>query len=73
MISTFGTAQLSGFGLSTLVDEHWSTQVGQLELETVRWTAPESFTGGNINAKRKFPTPGSDIYSFGCIMLQVSR
>ena len=73
MIDANGTALLSDFALSTLVDEHGFPLFGQSELElgTVRWTAPESLTGENDNLKRNVPTKESDIYSFGGIMLQV--
>jgi serine/threonine protein kinase len=73
VIDANGTALLSDFALSTLVDEHGSLLFGQSELElgTVRWTAPESLTGENGNATRNAPTKRSDIYAFGGIMLQV--
>ena len=73
MVDGNGTALLSEFALSTLVDEHGSPLFGQSEPElgTVRWTAPESLTGENSNVTRNVPTKGSDIYAFGGIMLQV--
>jgi serine/threonine protein kinase len=73
VIDANGTALLSDFALSTLVDEHGSLLFGQSELElgTVRWTAPESLTGANGNTTRNVPTKRSDIYAFGGIMLQV--
>ena len=73
MIDANGTALLSDFALSTLVDEHGSPLFGQSEPElgTVRWTAPGSLTGENGDPTRSVPTEGSDIYAFGGIMLQV--
>lgn len=73
MIDADGTALLSHYGLSTLVDERGFPLFGQLEPElgTVRWTAPECLTGENGSATRNVPTKKSDIYSFGSIMLQV--
>ncbi|KAN0078319.1 Protein kinase-like domain containing protein [Tylopilus felleus] len=72
VIDADGTALLSHYGLSTLVDERGFPLFGQLEPElgTVRWTAPECLTGENGSATRNVPTKKSDIYSFGSIMLQ---
>lgn len=73
MIDANGTAILSDFALSTLVDGHGSPLFGQSEPELgmVRWTAPESLTRENGNATRNVATKRSDIYAFGGIMLQV--
>lgn len=73
VINASGTALLSDFALSTLVDEHGSPLFGQSQPEpgTLRWTAPESLAGGNGNAATNVLTKKSDIYSFGGVMLQV--
>jgi serine/threonine protein kinase len=39
----------------------------------VRWAAPESFEIPEGEDLLPSPKPASDIYSFGCIMLQVCR
>ena len=39
----------------------------------VRWAAPELFEVPEDTDSLPVPNPASDIYSFGCIMLQVFR
>ncbi|KAF8842623.1 kinase-like protein [Paxillus ammoniavirescens] len=74
-----GRACIADFGLSTLL-----TALGEPTFSTsfkgkgtLRWAAPELFhlnayvPGDEENLPRDPPTPQSDIYSFGGIMLQV--
>ncbi|KIJ11642.1 hypothetical protein PAXINDRAFT_84217, partial [Paxillus involutus ATCC 200175] len=70
------TASLTDFGLSTLLTEVGGQVSSSLMGGgTVRWNAPErlvALTNENVVPEPlKKPTPQSDTYSFGRIMLQV--
>ncbi|KAF9228991.1 WD40 repeat-like protein [Gyrodon lividus] len=79
LIHDNGRACIADFGLSTLLTElGGSTFSTSLQGRgTLRWAAPEllnlnvQVSGEEENIPRVPPTPGSDIYSFGGIMLQV--
>ncbi|KIJ11357.1 hypothetical protein PAXINDRAFT_84633, partial [Paxillus involutus ATCC 200175] len=77
LIHADGRACISDFGLSTLLTEvGGSTFATSRQAEgTVRWTAPELLDPrvphGELNPPLIVPTPHSDVYSFGRIMLQV--
>lgn len=69
MIDADGRARLTDFGLSSVVDA--SEGLTYLALTArrpgaIRWVAPELCTGEDDP-----PTFWSDIYSYGCVMLQV--
>ena len=72
LIDINGKACITDFGLSMVLDEIGSTfgtsSVGKWS-ETLRWAAPELLD--LTNDTNTGPTIPSDIYSFGCIMLQV--
>ncbi|KAG1906274.1 kinase-like domain-containing protein, partial [Suillus fuscotomentosus] len=63
LVSGDGTLHIGDFSLSTILAEsdHNSYHVGN-----VRWMAPEVITMDDIK-----PTKACDIYSYGCIMMQV--
>ncbi|KIJ10918.1 hypothetical protein PAXINDRAFT_85289 [Paxillus involutus ATCC 200175] len=79
LIRANGRACIADFGLSTLLTAlggsifATTSPVGG----TLRWTAPEllylnvQVSGDEESIPRVLPTPRSDIYSFGTIMLQV--
>ena len=72
LIDPFMRVRISDFGLAVFSDsgkteEYWSIRGGNL-----RWLAPEflDLTQGDGEAKR--PTRAADIYSFGCLCIEVS-
>ncbi|KIJ10920.1 hypothetical protein PAXINDRAFT_16143 [Paxillus involutus ATCC 200175] len=78
LIRANGRACIADFGLSTLLTElGGSTFATSFQARgTLRWAAPELYlndqtSGDEENPPRVPPTPRSDIYSFGGIMLQV--
>ncbi|KAF9233560.1 kinase-like protein, partial [Melanogaster broomeanus] len=70
-----GRAYITDFGLSTLLTElEGSTFATSCQARgTLRWTAPEllDLQMSEENPPQVVPTPQSDVYSFGRIMLQV--
>ncbi|KIJ07120.1 hypothetical protein PAXINDRAFT_90906 [Paxillus involutus ATCC 200175] len=70
LIDDKGRARISDFGLLTLLAEletpTFETSIPRKR--TLRWAAPELLgaSGGGVN-----PSPQSDVYSFGGIMLQI--
>ncbi|KIJ10915.1 hypothetical protein PAXINDRAFT_101856 [Paxillus involutus ATCC 200175] len=79
LIGANGRACIADFGLSTLLTAFGGSTFGSTSpaAGTLRWTAPELLylnvepSGDEENIPRVPPTPRSDIYSFGAIMLQV--
>ncbi|KIK81469.1 hypothetical protein PAXRUDRAFT_832838 [Paxillus rubicundulus Ve08.2h10] len=72
LVSVSGRAQLSDFGLSTIMVEFMGTSYLPSSMNaTARWVAPEIFTIYDDESSTWVPTEQSDIYSFGSIMLQV--
>ncbi|KIJ09453.1 hypothetical protein PAXINDRAFT_172480 [Paxillus involutus ATCC 200175] len=72
LVSASGRAQLSDFGLSSIMVEFMGTSYLPSSMNaTARWVAPEIFTSYNDESLSWVPTEQSDIYSFGSIMLQV--
>jgi serine/threonine protein kinase len=74
LVDDSGNLRLTDFGLSMVVSEAGNLTFGSLQAGSTRWMAPE-FTGSaedieEPNSPLK-PTTAGDIYSFGCIMLQV--
>jgi serine/threonine protein kinase len=60
---------LTDFGLSTFVDQETassSTHAGSL-----RWMAPELIYPEKFGLDKFTRTPASDMYSFGCVCLEV--
>ncbi|KIJ07611.1 hypothetical protein PAXINDRAFT_102882 [Paxillus involutus ATCC 200175] len=77
LIDGNGRACISDFGLSTLLTKlGGSTYATSSHVQgTLRWTAPElldfQVPEDEENPPDVFPTPQSDVYSFGSIMLQI--
>jgi len=68
-----GRLYLADFGLSMILTESQNTTFSSCHGGNVRWMAPEMFhmpepESGDVIK----PTKASDVYSYGCIMLQVS-
>jgi serine/threonine protein kinase len=64
---------LSDFGLSVMVVEFMASSYYTSAFSgTVRWIAPELVALPEEEDTITIPTTQSDIYSFGCVMLQVS-
>ncbi|KAF9238961.1 kinase-like domain-containing protein, partial [Melanogaster broomeanus] len=79
LIDDKGRACITDFGLSMLLTE-WGGPTFATSVQaggTLRWAAPENlylnmqFSGDREHVPKVSPTTGSDIYSFGRIMLQV--
>ncbi|KIJ61064.1 hypothetical protein HYDPIDRAFT_189691 [Hydnomerulius pinastri MD-312] len=66
LINQDGRALLSDFGLSR--SERFSDTAPQFKFGATRWAAPEFFAALGDPPS---PTFASDMYSFGCVMLQV--
>lgn len=72
LIDTDSRARLTDFGLSSVVNA--GEELNYLAVTTrrpgaLRWVAPELVVKDNTHIA---PTFGSDIYSFGSVVLQVS-
>ncbi|KAH7904083.1 kinase-like domain-containing protein [Hygrophoropsis aurantiaca] len=68
LINKQGKACLSDFGLSAVIHEFEGTSYFTSSIRgAVRWMAPEIYDISDPS----LPTKRSDIYSFGCVMLQV--
>jgi serine/threonine protein kinase len=64
LISTGGRAVLCDFGLSEIESICGAPKVGGSGTPSLRWCAPEVLLG-------KAQSPSSDIWSFGCLILEV--
>jgi serine/threonine protein kinase len=62
LIDESGRACLANYDLADLLATHYSV------VQEPRWTDPELISG----ERSQLPTVSTDIYAFGCIMLQVS-
>ncbi|KIJ10302.1 hypothetical protein PAXINDRAFT_16694 [Paxillus involutus ATCC 200175] len=77
LIDGNGRARISDFGLSTLLTELGGTTfaISHQRPGTLRWTAPELLKfdepEGEDDPPQITPSPRSDMYSFGRIMLQI--
>lgn len=61
---------LADFGLSMILAESQNSTFSSYHAGNVRWIAPEMLTmpeQGGVT----MPTKAADVYSYGCIMLQV--
>ncbi|KAG2060086.1 kinase-like protein, partial [Suillus hirtellus] len=67
LVGSDGRLCLADFGLSMILAESGNATFNLCHSGNVRWAAPELF---DEYAK---PTKASDIYSYGCIMMQVRR
>ncbi|KAG1799065.1 kinase-like domain-containing protein [Suillus variegatus] len=70
LISADGRLHLADFGLSTILSEAQNSTFSSCHPGNVRWMAPEMLAipeeGGVV-----VPTKAADVYSYGCIMLQL--
>jgi serine/threonine protein kinase len=76
VIDRNGIAVLADFGLSVALVEADRSYYNSYSVGAVRWLAPElaSVDHENVgNADFPKPTRQSDIFSLGCIMLEVDR
>lgn len=78
LIGKTGKAYLSDFGLSTLLTELGGSTFATSfhERGTPRWAAPELLNPQVSEDEKEepsnfYPKIYSDVYSFGCVMLQV--
>lgn len=75
LVSPDGDAQLSDFGLSTIVDKRLSiptTIIGIRQLYTLQFAAPELLfdEATSISGKRRSKTAQTDVFAFGRLILQ---
>ncbi|KAG2144100.1 kinase-like domain-containing protein [Suillus bovinus] len=70
LVSSDGRLCLGGFGLSMILAESSNTIFKSGYAGNIRWMAPELLQVGEEEVVSK-PTKASDIYSYGCIMMQV--
>jgi serine/threonine protein kinase len=54
-----------------VVPESGNVTFGSVEAGNTRWMAPEFVGYTNDSEEPRKPTKAGDIYSFGCVMLQV--
>ncbi|KAG2114466.1 kinase-like domain-containing protein [Suillus cothurnatus] len=70
LISADGSLHLADFGLSMILSESQNSTFSSCHQGNVRWMAPEMLAipeqGGVV-----MPTKAADVYSYGCIMLQL--
>ncbi|KAG2142791.1 kinase-like domain-containing protein [Suillus bovinus] len=68
-----GNALLADFGLSRLLTDHETSFFASNRPGAIRWAAPEIIIPLNAERPNEVvdPNQASDIYSFGCIMMQV--
>jgi serine/threonine protein kinase len=70
LINADGRLHLADFGLSMILSESQNNTFNSCHQGNVRWMAPEMLAlpehGGVV-----MPTKAADVYSYGCIMLQV--
>ncbi|KAG2036677.1 kinase-like domain-containing protein [Suillus americanus] len=73
LINENGKALLSDFGLSRLLADHETSFFASHSPGAIRWAAPEiiPLDTDKLNERVSKPNKASDIYSFGCIMMQV--
>lgn len=70
LISDDGKIYLADFGLSMILAESQNSTFSSCHPGNMRWMAPEMFAVPE-EGKVIMPTKAADIYSYGCIMLQV--
>ncbi|KAG1859313.1 kinase-like domain-containing protein [Suillus subalutaceus] len=73
LIDEDGNALLADFGLSRLLADHETSFFQSHGPGAIRWAAPEiiPLNPDTPNGEVSKPNKESDIYSFGCIMMQV--
>lgn len=67
MVDEFGKARIADFGLARVIyTQATFTEASASGKGTVKWQAPELLDGSNTRI-----TPESDVYSYGCLCLEV--
>ncbi|KAG2033156.1 kinase-like domain-containing protein [Suillus americanus] len=67
LVSSEGRLYLGDFGLSIILTESESTTFDSCHPGNIRWLAPEVL----VEEESDKPTKACDVYSYGCIMMQV--
>ncbi|KAG1778249.1 kinase-like domain-containing protein [Suillus placidus] len=70
LISADGNLHLADFGLSMILSESQNSTFNSCHQGNVRWMAPEMLAIPE-QGEVVIPTKASDVYSYGCIMLQL--
>jgi len=71
LVDDSGNLRLAGFGLSMILAEAGNLTFGSVQTWNTRWMAPEILDYPEQPEQPLKPTKTGDIYSFGCVMLQV--
>jgi serine/threonine protein kinase len=74
LVDNSGNLRFADFGLSMLLAEAENVTFNSVHPGNARWMAPEFFMppeDGEEDLQSQKPTKAGDIYSFGCVMLQV--
>jgi len=66
-----GNVRLADFGLSLIAAEAGNLTFGSVQTGNTRWMSPEFLDFSDDPESPLKPTKQGDIYSFGCVMLQV--
>jgi serine/threonine protein kinase len=80
LVDDTGKLRIAGFGLSMLLAEADDVMFNSMDMGNMRWVAPE-FVAPDLDAEGseedwviqlpQKPTKAGDVYSFGCVMMQV--
>ncbi|KAG1884567.1 kinase-like domain-containing protein [Suillus subluteus] len=74
LVDSSGCLRLADFGLSMVLAEAGNATFNSCHPGNVRWMPPEALRGGDEDedeAKDEKPTKAWDVYSYGCVVLQV--
>jgi serine/threonine protein kinase len=72
LVDDSGKLRIAGFGLSMLLAEADNEIFDSVYSRNPRWNAPELLMlDCDLEDSEQKPTKAGDIYSFGCVMLQV--
>ncbi|KIK35701.1 hypothetical protein CY34DRAFT_32641, partial [Suillus luteus UH-Slu-Lm8-n1] len=71
LVSGDGRLCLADYGLSMILAESGNPTFNSCHGGNVRWMPPEAIQLGDAGEEENKPTKAWDIYSFGCIMMQV--
>ena len=71
MVDGSGNVRIADFGLSIIAAEAGNFTFGSVQAANNRWMAPELLNYMDDPESPPNPTKQGDIYSFGCVMLQV--
>ena len=73
LVDDSGNIRLADFGLSLIAAEAGNFTFGSVQSGNTRWMPPESLNYSDDPESPLKPTEQGDIYSFGCVMLQVRQ